>query len=74
MKNKNVSIVLLASVFLMLCGTVSAQQARLLATQEAVAEGKKLQIGSLMDRNLYTRTPSQLQWNSLVNEIGRAHV
>ncbi len=58
----------LAGIFLMICGTVQAQEARLLATQELVAEGKKLQIGHLMDRSLYAGAPSQLQWNALVNE------
>lgn len=65
---KNTRLLLFAAVSLLLCGGLTAQEAKLLATQEAVSTGKRLQIGSLMNRNLYTRTPSQLQWNSLVNE------
>lgn len=65
---KNMKVLFFAAVSLMLFGGLAAQEVKLLTVQEAVSEGKRLQIGSLMDRNLYTRTPQQLRWNSLPND------
>ena len=59
-------------IFLALAGSllaggnmpVLAQEARLLERQAAVKEGKKLEIGHLMDRHLYAQSPAMLCWNS----------
>ena len=56
------------SAFLLLGGSLLAQQARLVATQEAVTEGERLQIGHLMSTPQYARSVSQLQWNALPDE------
>ncbi|MCM1532620.1 MAG: S9 family peptidase [Bacteroides sp.] len=61
------SLILLGIAMLM-GGSLFAQEARLVAEQAAVTEGKRLETGSLMYAPQYARAISQLQWNSLVNE------
>lgn len=59
---------ILLGIAMLLGGSLFAQEARLVAEQAAVTEGKRLEIGSLMYAPQYARAISQLQWNSLVNE------
>ncbi len=65
---------LFLSVLLLLCGSLFAQQAQLVATQEAVTEGKRLQIGHLMSAPQYAHSISQLQWNSLPDDPACVYV
>lgn len=58
---------LLLGMVWMFCANIHAQEARLLFTQNAVSEGKRLQAGHLMDAKLYGRA-LPLRWNALGEE------
>lgn len=61
MKTKRLFVCLCVMGVMM--GTGPAQpKAELLETLPAVTQGKKLELGYLMDRELYPGAPSQLQW------------
>ena len=65
---KTLKALLFLGIACLFCQAVFAQEARLIATQEAVKEGKRLEIGHLMNAPQYDRSISQLQWNSMLND------
>ena len=62
MKTKRLFVCICTTGILFGAALAQSPKASLLETLPAVTQGKKLELGHLMDRNLYPGAPSQLQW------------
>ncbi|MDE6694905.1 MAG: hypothetical protein K2J57_03625 [Bacteroidales bacterium] len=62
MKTKRLLVCICTTGILFGAALAQSPKASLLETLPAVTQGKKLELGHLMDRNLYPGAPNQLQW------------